>query len=239
MKKLSPNWFVEGLNDFEYKQYVLLAYLQEVARQFREHYLYPTFSDLITHYTNLHSFKQGKSTLMESMPKNLTGIDFENLELVYDQAVEEDEQLKVIEELVDYSIPQIKAHLQTGQELFGRIENHLEIETVGLLPLYRNEGYLLLRQNRDPEIKAYEYKVSFFENAGEKYQGLQTRWVANYAWGITTTCQSIKLNLIRNQTKFPNPATFFVYSELNFPEEESLLPVMKRKFIRFLGKHRA
>lgn len=36
MKSLRPNWFFEDLPDFEYKKYVLLAYLQDVHAQFTE-----------------------------------------------------------------------------------------------------------------------------------------------------------------------------------------------------------
>lgn len=235
MKTLSPNWFIEGLNDFEYKQYLLLAYLQGVAKQFRQSYLYPTFSDLITHYTNLQAFKEGKSSLMDMMPRNLTGINWRKMELNYDHTLSQDDQLREIEEIVDYSLPQIKRHLEEGKGLFGLIEEQLEIETVGLVPLYRKEGYFLLRQNGDREIKAYEYQVSFFESSGEQFQSLRTRHIENYTWGITSSYENIKLNLIRTQAKLPNPATYLVYSELHFPEKESLLPVFKRKFIRYLG----
>ena len=34
--KLSPEWFLEGTLDFEYKKYVLLAYLQHVSQEFAE-----------------------------------------------------------------------------------------------------------------------------------------------------------------------------------------------------------
>ena len=60
MKKLSSNWFVEGLQDFEYKKYVLLAYLQGVKQAFDQALLYPVFSELIAHYQDLHAFQQSK-----------------------------------------------------------------------------------------------------------------------------------------------------------------------------------
>ena len=36
MKQLRDDWFLEGRIDYEYKKYVLLAYLQYVAQQFSE-----------------------------------------------------------------------------------------------------------------------------------------------------------------------------------------------------------
>ena len=36
MKQLNPNWLTEGWVDFEYKKYLLLAYLQKVSIDFDE-----------------------------------------------------------------------------------------------------------------------------------------------------------------------------------------------------------
>ena len=34
MQALGVNWIIEGTVDFEYKKYILLAYLQEINRHF-------------------------------------------------------------------------------------------------------------------------------------------------------------------------------------------------------------
>ena len=52
MKKLSPDWITEKHIDFEYKKYVLLAYLQEVNMNFEKTHLYPFLADLVDHYRN-------------------------------------------------------------------------------------------------------------------------------------------------------------------------------------------
>jgi hypothetical protein len=41
MEKLKENWLTEGLIDFEYKKYVLLAYLKSVKESFSRVELYP------------------------------------------------------------------------------------------------------------------------------------------------------------------------------------------------------
>ena len=75
MENLNANWFVEGLVDFEYKKYVLLAYLETVKKQFNQTKLYPQFSDLIGHHRNLSTFKEGKTKMAENFPQSLTGVD--------------------------------------------------------------------------------------------------------------------------------------------------------------------
>jgi hypothetical protein len=235
MKKLNSDWFVEGLQDFEYKKYVLLAYLQGVKQAFDRSLLYPVFSELIDHYQNLHAFQQSKQQFESAVPKQLTAIDWEKFQNLYTSLLADDEALREIEEIVDYSLPMVKARVEEGKQLYELIEENIEIDTVGLLPLYRDAGYLLLRGGNSHEIKAYSYQITVFENANERYRGIHSQFIADFTLSLTTTYESIKLDLIRHQRDLPNPATFSVYSKMQFPEEAALVPVAKRKFVRFLA----
>ena len=67
MNKLSPNWITEKHIDFEYKKYLLLAYLTEVNNHFEKNILYPCFSDVIEHYKNVTSLKQHKKFIEDSL----------------------------------------------------------------------------------------------------------------------------------------------------------------------------
>jgi hypothetical protein len=64
MEKLSKDWLTQGLIDFEYKKYLLMAYLQTVKSSFGKVELYPFLADLVFHYRNLQAVKgkQGLNT---------------------------------------------------------------------------------------------------------------------------------------------------------------------------------
>jgi hypothetical protein len=47
MADLNKNWLTEKYIDFEYKKYVLLAWLQEVNNNFQDQKLYPFLAQLI------------------------------------------------------------------------------------------------------------------------------------------------------------------------------------------------
>ena len=49
MNKLGMNWFTEGRVDFEYKKYVLLAYLQQVHQSFEENKYRTSKIEINTH----------------------------------------------------------------------------------------------------------------------------------------------------------------------------------------------
>ena len=69
MEKLSKDWLTQGLIDFEYKKYVLMAYLQTVKSSFGKVELYPFMADLVFHYRNLQALKENKALIRESFPK--------------------------------------------------------------------------------------------------------------------------------------------------------------------------
>jgi hypothetical protein len=235
MQQLNSNWFVEGLQDFEYKKYVLLAYLQGVKQAFDQALLYPVFSELMGHYQELHTFQQRKSQLEGQAPKQLMAIDWDKFQALYTSLLDDDEALREIEEIVAFSIPRIKASLEEGKQLYDFIEEAIEIDTVGLLPLYRDAGYLLLRDGKLQAVRAYQYQISIFEHANERYRGIHTQWVGDFRLSIAYSLEAIKLDLVRNQPQLPNPATFAISARMQFPEEAALMPVAKRKFVRFLA----
>ncbi len=87
MKILSETWFAEGYIDFELKKYTLLAYLQEVSKYFNENKLYPQLADVIFHYNNIVAFRENKKFLQEHFPKQLTDVNMQKLQLVYERSL--------------------------------------------------------------------------------------------------------------------------------------------------------
>lgn len=234
MKQLSSDWFMEGTLDFEYKKYVLLAYLQYVHQEFSEKRLYPTFSELIFHYNNLFQFRENKRKLTEQFPEKISFEDLRKLKLVYEPQIEDADQIQEIDSIIDYSIPQIDRHLKRGKEIYEFIDENIWIEPVGITPLYQQEGYILLRMEPARDVKAFEYKIVFFENTDANYHGISFKYLHSFSHSLANTYESMKLQLVRNYTKLPNPATFLVYTVQPFPEQNTVLPVAKRKILTYL-----
>lgn len=238
MATLNENWYAEGLQDFEYKRYRLLAYLQKVQEKFARTELYPAFSELIGHYQNLLNFRESKQALESQFPKKLAGLSAEKLQLLY-EAIESDERLAELEDIVDYSLPLLKRHLEDGKEIYEFIAEAIEIDSVGILPLDKREGYFLLRAGNSSVVHAYRYRVTVFESAQEKYRGLQTSLLESFELSLANTFESIKLELVRRRRDLPNPATFSICSRYQFPPDAALVPVARRKFMRHLAVYAA
>lgn len=234
MKTLSETWFTEGYIDFELKKYTLLAYLTEVGKYFNQNKLYPQLADVIFHYNNIVAFRENKKFLQEHFPKQLTDINIQKLQFAYEKMIEDDELMKELEDIIHYSAEKIKGTIRTGAEIYEFVEGKLSIEPVGIVPLDVNEGYLLLMDNSYNYTVAYQYRLTFFEKHDEKYRGIRTDFVSRWHRTVSNSPESIKSDLIKNRKDLPNPAVYNIETALAYPLEETLLPIAKRSFVKYI-----
>ncbi len=235
MKSLSETWFTEGYIDFELKKYTLLAYLQHVNAYFNENKLYPQLADIIFHYNNIVAFRENRKFLEEHFPKQLTEINIQKLQIVYERMIEDNDMMKELEDIINYSAQKIKTTIKNGTEIYEFVEAKLNIEPVGLVPLDINEGYLLLCDGRFNTTVAYEYHLTIYEKHDEKYRGIRTDFIHRWIRSVSNSPESIKAELIRSRRQLPNPAVYNIETALAYPLEETLLPIAKRSFVKYIA----
>ncbi len=235
MKSLSETWFAEGYIDFELKKYTLLAYLQNVDSYFNQKKLYPQLADIIFHYNNIVAFRKNRRFLQDQFPRQLTEVNIKKVQLEYERIIEDDELMKELEDIVHYSAQKIKSAIQNGTEIYEFVEAKLNIEPVGIIPLDTNEGYLLISDGRFNTTLAYQYQLSIYEKHDEKYRGLRTAYVQQWIRSVCNSAENIKAELIRNRRELPNPAVYNIMTDLVYPMEETLLPIAKRSFVKYLS----
>lgn len=232
MDSLNRNWLTEGLIDFEYKKYVLLAYLKRVRESFNEKKLYPSMSDLLFHYRNLMSVKENKKLLHENFPKRISKTDFDKLQIVYEEIVKDDIVMKEIEDIISFAIPKIQTHLEEGKGLYEDIEDKITISPVGLASLDCQAGFMFIYVHNQSETLIYEYQVTIFETPEERYRGIHTNFLQAATKNIGNTFESIKVELLRKYKNIRNPATYLIDSKFSYPFHETLLPIAKRLLIK-------
>ena len=236
MEKLSKDWLTQGLIDFEYKKYVLLAYLSSVKDSFNRVELYPFMADLVFHYRNLMAVKENKMLIKESFPKEISLEEFQKLELSYKQLVEDDAVMSELESIIEFSIPQIKTSLQEGSVIYEYVESNCEISPVGLSPIYAKEGYLFVTQPPEKETVIYRYQMSIFGDSQEQLRSLNTQFIECAEKSVANTYERLKLDLIKRYKDLPNPAAYLILSKMKFPFTETLMPVAKRLFVKHISK---
>ncbi len=235
MERLNENWLTENHIDFEYKRYLLLAYLQHVSERFTETKLYPAFGELVQHYRNLVALRDQKKNLFESFPDKLSQADFTQFKLVYEKLSQDDSLMKEIESIIEFSIPQFQHYLAEGKKIYDIIESRINIIPIGIMPIHYDAGYMLLKSGKDCETRVYEYQLTIFEGPDERYRAISLHYLTSFEKTLGNTYENIKHELILFNRNLPNPATYAIETELILPIEETLLPLAKRSLMKFIS----
>ncbi len=212
MERLRPGWFLHGLWDEEYQRYRLLAYLKHVQAAFFAQHLYPPLSDLIESYEELRSLAQAQQT---------TAVLEDSTDTLY--------------RIIQFAIPKLEESIQEGQQIYDLIERHLQVEVVGLIPLYKAEGYLFLRRGGEKVVRAYRYEIRPIQDK-EGLVGIRLEPVEEFVFSILATPFTIlRERLLKAHKDLPTPLTLVVESPLEVPLQETLLPIIKRNLPRWIA----
>jgi len=231
---LSETWFIEGYIDFELQKYRLLAYLKDVKRSFNETKLYPQLSEVVFHYNNLLAFQNNKKFIQDFFPKKIEALDMRKLEIVYERMLADSELMQELEHITQYALDEMKGTIGEGAGIYEFIERQLMIEPVGIMPLYKNEGYIFLRYGTFSEVRVYGYTITLFEHQNAKYKGIKLEYIDSRVKNMANTYEQIKIDVIRSIRTLPNPAVYKVEFPLSVPFNETLLPVAKRVLVKHI-----
>ena len=224
MSNLDKDWFSNGIIDLEYKQYILLNYIQGVNSLFLQNKLYPSMSDLKSLKKEMEKYRSDFNSFTESFPKDIVGINRSGI--VYQPRIKNNlPELDTIIDIINYSLPIIKQTISEGKEIYSFFEDMLEIEPVGLEVENNTEGYILVRMNR--EVIVYKYNANFFTLTR---RDLKLTEVDKFMSSLSNNIGKIK-NKLEKKYKTPASATYFVDVDIDLPIEETVLPIIKRKFV--------
>jgi hypothetical protein len=229
---LSETWFIEGFIDFELQKYRLLAYLQEVRQCFNETKLYPQLAEVVFHYNNLINFQHSKQLLQDQFPKKVGGISMQKLEIIYERMLADDELMDELNNITQYALNEMKGTINEGAEIYEFIEKQLQVEPVGIIPLYKNEGYVFIRYGNFSDVRIYNYSITLFEHQTDKYKGIKMTYIDSREKNLANTYEQIKIDLIRSYRMLPNPAVYTVELPVLVPFDETLLPIAKRVLMK-------
>ena len=180
--------------------------------------------------------RENKQNLKNLFPHRISGIDPTTKQVNYENILSDDELMQELENIIEYAIPQFEGRVEEGKTVYDIVEEHLHLQPVGIIPLNTTYGYMFLKGGETTSTNVYEYQVTFFENAAEKFKAIHTHFIKTFAAAISTTFQSIKVDLIRENKHIPNPAVYSIESEMALPMEETFLPIAQRMLVRHISQ---
>ena len=141
-----------------------------------------------------------------------------------------DNVLQELEMIIDFSMPLFAEKINAGKKIYDYVEQNLSLSMVGIAPLRKEEGYLIINTNNQKEAYVYQYGFSVLQNIKEQVRQLLTEYVSTYTCTINNTFEKIKQDLISTRKDLPNPAVYVIESKFATPFNETLLPIAKRFF---------
>lgn len=233
--RLSLHLFTKVQDDFEKRQYIILAELKSITDQFQYYEVYPYLSELVELRATLKDITERLANLRNKFPKRISRIDWVNKTIEHEVVFVDGTDISAVVDLINWALPHIEKVIHQGIEIHEFVEKELSVEHVGILPNYRDEEYFFVPDNQKKKLNLFHFEVSLFKSADDKYRSLKTRFLKGLEQGRAKLSPgSIKMDLIKEQKELPNPATYSIDTSLDFPFNPSILPVAKRKLMQEL-----
>jgi len=115
---LKLDWYIEHPIDFEYKNYILLDYLQSVDKSYQLHQLSPylLWTEKLT--LELKDFNLKKDLFIKQTEKK--ELKFLDGKITFIKTKIDDKTIKLISEIVEYSFPILESKVKLGYKLLQK-----------------------------------------------------------------------------------------------------------------------
>jgi len=237
MEALSLSTFIKAADDIELSKYTVLAILRKYATALHKNKLYPALAELISIKNELELLVEQMSLFDAEFVLNLNFADFtEDIPLSNPLDYNEDDLEKVFE-FITWALPEIQNAIDEGKAIFDFVDENIQLHEVGIMPIYKNEGYFLLPDLRHDLMKIYRFEMSLFSTPDNPLRTLKSKLVDLISLKApeTKSTYEIKRILTNKFEDLPNPATYYFETSLDFPFVDTILPVAKRKLVRKLA----
>ena len=116
---LKIDWYLEHPLDFEYKNYILLDYIQSVDKSYQIHQLSPYLLWTEQLISELKDFDNKRRIFHKSIQKTQLIFDEGTIRLMK-KSMEVPESIKLITEIIDYSCPILESKIKLGYKLLDK-----------------------------------------------------------------------------------------------------------------------
>lgn len=232
--QLDPEWMLKEPLDFEFNKYTLLDYIQKCEKRFEKLEIYPDFVELSLHMANLQSLVKEKTLLLTD--KKFTSYDDEILlKELYPKkprelSKEEEEELS---KTINYSGNRLFDTFNIGKSIWNLAFDNIQIQIKkNKENLHLGKGFCYFVDQNLRRLFIWQYEIKRDRKKGSEHR---TTLKLIYENDIT---QSTITELTTNFTTWKSDVTIFpifeVRSKIEFPMEQTFVPMIKRKILSFI-----
>lgn len=196
-----------------------------------ERALYPYINDLSDHISNLEAFGKAVEKHRTESPKEVLDASIDPPKLIYRSKEMPGEVMDLVWDVYRFAIPLFREQMDKAGQIRMEVLPAIQLEPVGLEPLSKMEGYLILRAAR--MLRLYQYRIRLISQPREerRYFDVVTHYLEERHLSYISTAESVKYELIRRKPEMPNPAVYQVICEKPYPLMETVLPLSKEKLL--------
>ena len=229
MNKLTLDTFLY-VTDFELSSYRILDSLKNYNNEFNHNRLYPGLSELIE--LNLQLKDIDDNNLNDIFIENLTKKKSKDDRFLVETIEVTDDYIQQVVELMEWAKPLVKDAIDEGKILYEFVKKNIYIEEIGLAEANREEGYVLIPDNKKSIIQVLRYDVSMLSLGKKSQRKLNTRVIQCVdKLFVDQAPNEVIMDLFEQFADMPNSSTFICTTDLDFPFTETILPVVKRKLM--------
>jgi hypothetical protein len=236
---METNWVFQEPIDFEHKQYVLLNYLQKTDKELSNFKLYPNFQLLSLHLANINLIIQKGQYL--TLSRQIKEKDDEILisDLVPKEIIRgTEDEVNELFKICVFSSQKLQEYFEQAKAIWEIVNDTVSLDILSNSKNIKSKEGLFVIENKDktylyefiikeikknsPDLKCFVKKINEIEN-----------------FNLTTELFKNKKTLIKdlsNPEKYKNLVVFKVNHSQNFPFNETLLPIVKRKINNLIAQ---
>ena len=211
----------DGAHDAEAARYRILAGLADARSAFTDCRVAPHLSDLVALHRGLSALVSNAAAVEGSGA--VVDVDWSSGRLVRERA-----PAPLAVDLARWALPRVEAAIVEGRTVYEFASEHASLEAIGVVPGYRDEGFLLIRDGA--AVHVLRYQISPLAAADGRYRALRTTRL-DAALDPLAPPHAWKAALMRETPELAAPAAFYLQPEIDLPVEETLVPVAKRKLL--------
>lgn len=234
--KLNPEWMLKEPLDFEYNKYTLLDYIQKCEKNLDNFEIYPDFVELSLHLANVQSLNKENTLLLTD--KKFDSYDDEIM--LKDLYAKKPRQLSSEEEVelsktLEFSNYKLFDTFNLAKSIWNMVFDSVEIslkKNKGFLGL--GMGYVFYYRKKDNKVFVWEYQIKRDRKQPNTNKTSVKLIYENSPEDITLS-SIIETNSSFAKTK--NYKTFPVFEmqcSQDFPMEQTIVPIMKRKVVAYI-----
>ena len=224
-------------SDWELNQYTLLSRLKDWERNFRKNKLFPDLKASLKLNEKLQDILQENLESKWWLESEVKTTVINNHHVMLDKARNISSQLNLLLDFVEWALKLNRPVMEEGLIIKDFVESNLQFDGLNLEMNYRGRGYFTLSDNRKELFNIYFYDIKWEWNEDNPNQKVKTQLIRSIPkLLIDKDEKQLMEEFVRYSQPLYKPVVYMIKNELDFPYNETILPVAIDKLVQTVMK---